>query len=123
MSTLHHASGIRGRSDERGFTLPELLVTIVVIGVVLAIASSSWQGVVEGRRAVSATNQLASDLRLAQSKASNQLTDYAVAKDPSSLVTGVLPPGDYYVVRIPPSGAPPSIATDVTPGNFEGGPR
>lgn len=66
------------RVNERGFTLPEVLITIVIMGILLAIASSSWQNVVEGRRVDSATNQLVSDLRLAHTQASNRLTPYQV---------------------------------------------
>lgn len=102
---------------ERGFTLPEVLTTIAIMGIVFAIATSSWQGVVERRQADSATNQLAGDLRLANSKATNQLTDWTVAKDPASLVPiGFLtdPDADYYVVRIPPSGTPDPV-DGVTP--------
>ena len=66
------------RKDERGFTLPEVLITIVILGILFAIASSTWQSVVESRRVDSATNQLASDLRLAHSKATNQLVNWRV---------------------------------------------
>jgi prepilin-type N-terminal cleavage/methylation domain-containing protein len=51
------------RSEERGFTLPEVLITIVIMGIVFAIASSSWFSTIE-RRAVDTTNQLVADLRL-----------------------------------------------------------
>jgi prepilin-type N-terminal cleavage/methylation domain-containing protein len=65
--------------DERGFTLAEVMITIVVMGIVFAIASSTWFGVVEGRNVDSATNQLAAELRLAHTSASNQLTPWQVA--------------------------------------------
>jgi prepilin-type N-terminal cleavage/methylation domain-containing protein len=58
---------------ERGFTLPEVLVVIVLMGIVFAIATSTWFGVIESRRVDSATNQVASDLRLAHSAATNRL--------------------------------------------------
>jgi prepilin-type N-terminal cleavage/methylation domain-containing protein len=64
--------------DERGFTLTELLITIVIMGIVLAIASSSWFGAIESRRVDSATNQLVADLRQAQSKATNKLAPQTV---------------------------------------------
>jgi prepilin-type N-terminal cleavage/methylation domain-containing protein len=66
------------RSNERGFTLPEVLVVIVLMGIVLAIATSSWNGVVESREVDSATNQVASDLRLANTRATNRLVNYRV---------------------------------------------
>lgn len=66
------------RESEQGFTLPEVLLTVALLGVLLTIASSMWFGVVETRRVDSAANQLAADLRLAHSRATNQLTDWRV---------------------------------------------
>ena len=64
--------------NERGFTLPEVMITIVFIGIVMAIASSTWFGVVESRRVDSAANQLAADLRLAHIRATNRLENWQV---------------------------------------------
>lgn len=93
--------------DQRGFTLIEVLVTILIIGIVMGIASSSWQGVVESRKVTSATNQLTADLRLANNKSTSQLKDYAVVTNLSSLaIVGTAPtcsggaPADYYLVQI-----------------------
>lgn len=117
--------------NERGFTLLEVLVTVVIMGIVFSIATVSWQNITEARRVTAATNQFAADLRLAHSSAINQLRDYAVGTKPpgpgaptslTSLVTGIgsLPTdADYYIVRMPPSGlASPS---DVTPKYLPGG--
>jgi prepilin-type N-terminal cleavage/methylation domain-containing protein len=70
----HHDS----RQSERGFTLAEVLIVIVLMGIVLAIASSTWFGVVESREVDSATNQMIADLRLAHTRATNRLVDYEV---------------------------------------------
>jgi len=43
------------------------------MGIVFAIASSTWFGIVESRRVDSATNQVLADLRLAHSTATNRL--------------------------------------------------
>jgi prepilin-type N-terminal cleavage/methylation domain-containing protein len=64
--------------DERGFTLVEVLATIVIMGILFGIATSTWFGVVHSRQVDSATNQMVSDLRLANSKATNRLVPYQV---------------------------------------------
>ena len=64
--------------NERGFTLPEVLIVVAILGILLAIAVPVWWNVVEGRRVDSAANQFASDLRLAHNKATNQLQDWTV---------------------------------------------
>jgi prepilin-type N-terminal cleavage/methylation domain-containing protein len=66
------------RRDERGFTLPEVLVVIAILGILLAIAVIVWLGILEQRRVDAAINQLAADLRLAHTSATNQLTDWRV---------------------------------------------
>jgi prepilin-type N-terminal cleavage/methylation domain-containing protein len=62
--------------SERGFTLPELMVVIALMGIMLAIATSSWFDVVESRRVDSSTNQMVSDLRLAHTRATNRLESW-----------------------------------------------
>ena len=64
--------------DERGFTLIEVLTTIIIMGIVFAIASSTWSAVVESRRVDTATNQLAAELRLAHTTATNRLVPQMV---------------------------------------------
>ena len=64
--------------DERGFTLVEVMLLLFIMGIVFAIASSTWFGVVESRRVDSATNQLAADLRQAHTRATNRLEALAV---------------------------------------------
>jgi type IV fimbrial biogenesis protein FimT len=53
----------------RGLTLIELMVTIAVLAIVLAIGVPSLQGVVNGSRLSSAANELTSALHLARSEA------------------------------------------------------
>jgi prepilin-type N-terminal cleavage/methylation domain-containing protein len=70
----HHVSW----QSEQGFTLAEVMIVVVLMGIVLAIASSSWFGMVESRRVDSATNQMVSDLRLAHTRATNKLALWRV---------------------------------------------
>ena len=79
------------REDQSGFTLPEVTIVVVILGIVLAVASSSWFGTIEGRRVDSAANQLVSDLRLAHNTATNRLTTWKVQLDPGGPVYSVGP--------------------------------
>src|SRR5829696_6284481 len=66
------------QEDERGFTLVEVLVVIIIMGIVFSIASSTWFRVVESRRVDSATNQMVSELRRAHTSSTNRLEDWKV---------------------------------------------
>jgi type IV fimbrial biogenesis protein FimT len=95
--------------DERGFTLAEVMITIIIMGIVFAIASSTWFQVVEGRRVDSATNQVVADLRLAHSQATNRLTD-------SSFIIVTAESTTY---QVGPAG---SLKTRTLPGDDQGTP-
>src|SRR5215210_5148465 len=84
--------------NERGFTLPEALTVIAILGILMAIGLISWLNILERRRVDAATNQLAADLRLAHTSATNQLTDWRVVLVPNK---GDEDDGaDYYLVRL-----------------------
>ena|SRR5215211_5689693 len=78
--------------EERGFTLWELMIVIIIMGILSAIASSTWFGAIESRRVDSATSQLAADLRQAHSKAINRLQPQRVTLTAGSSQYTVLPP-------------------------------
>ena len=84
--------------------MSEVLATIVIMGILAAIAMSFWEDVVEARRVDSAANQLVGDLRLAHTSATNRLAQWQVVTDTAtpntyqtgrvgSLVTHTLPEG------------------------------
>ena len=83
--------------DERGFTLIEVIVAIILMGVLFAIASSMWFGAIESRRVDTGTNRLAADLRHAHSRAINRLAPQTVTLTAGSskyTMTGVTDPID-----------------------------
>ncbi|CAN5888229.1 hypothetical protein BH23ACT11_BH23ACT11_16030 [soil metagenome] len=91
-------------NNERGFTLPEVLITIVILGMLVAIAIPSWQAVVEGRRVDSAANQFSSDLRLAHTRATNQLKTWKLVHSPGSSSYELVPEGGTAIPRSLPDG-------------------
>lgn len=86
------------RKDQSGFTLPEVLTVIAIMGILIAIAVIIWLGLLERRRVDAAANQLAADLRLANTSATNQLTDWRVVLVPEQAGENNSP--DYYLVRL-----------------------
>jgi prepilin-type N-terminal cleavage/methylation domain-containing protein len=104
----------RLRREEQGFTLPEVLTTIAILGILIAIAVMIWLGLLEQRRVDAATNQLVSDLRLAHNSATNQLTDWRVVLVPEKSDEGDGP--DYHMVRLkaPYPGSTPTVDKDTS---------
>jgi type IV fimbrial biogenesis protein FimT len=63
---------------ERGFTLAELLVTIGIISLLLAVSWGRMQSVLRQHRLTSATNQITTHLRLARERSVAEGNDYIV---------------------------------------------
>jgi type IV fimbrial biogenesis protein FimT len=57
------------RQRHKGFTLIELMITIAVLGVLVALALPSFQSILEGRRLVGAADDLYSNIQYARSEA------------------------------------------------------
>lgn len=89
-------AGIWG--DERGFTLPELLTTIAILGILITIAVILLLSILEQRRVDAAANQLKADMRLAHTSATNQLTDWRIVLVPEQ--GGEDDGPDYFLVRL-----------------------
>jgi prepilin-type N-terminal cleavage/methylation domain-containing protein len=95
----------RAWQHEHGFTLMEVMITILIMGIVFAIASSTWFGVVESRRVDSATNQMVSELHFAHTSATNRLQDWKVDLQPNSrnYRIGPCPDPDVCAAPLPPA--------------------
>jgi prepilin-type N-terminal cleavage/methylation domain-containing protein len=63
--------------DERGYTLPEILTAVSIMSIILAIGIIVLLVLLERWR-VEAADQFAADLRLAHTRATEQLTDWRV---------------------------------------------
>jgi prepilin-type N-terminal cleavage/methylation domain-containing protein len=64
--------------SERGFTLIEVMIPIIIMMILFSAGVSVWLGAVESRKVDSATNQLVADLRLAHTNATNRLANHEV---------------------------------------------
>ncbi|WP_273843226.1 pilus assembly FimT family protein [Rubrobacter calidifluminis] len=84
--------------EEDGFTLPELLTVLAIMGVLIAIAIMVLLALLERWRVDAAAHQLAADLRLAHARSVNQLTDWRVVLVPG--MRGEEEGPDYYLVRL-----------------------
>ena len=107
----------RGRGlikSELGFTLPELSIVIVLMGIVFAIASSSWFSVIESREVDSASNQLVSDLRLAHTSATNRLANWQVVLSSGSSSYQIGPSGGTLDTRTLPDGTEAYLSSGAT---------
>lgn len=104
--------------QDHGFTLPEVLTVIAIMGILIAIAVIIWLRILEQRRVDAATNQLAADLRLAHTNATNQLTDWRVVLVPEKAEDNT---PDYYLVKLraPYPGSTPEVVQS-TPRTFPG---
>jgi prepilin-type N-terminal cleavage/methylation domain-containing protein len=64
--------------NERGYTLPEILTAVSIMGIILAIGIIVLLALLERWRVEAAADQFAADLRLAHTRATEQLTDWRV---------------------------------------------
>jgi type II secretory pathway pseudopilin PulG len=86
--------------DERGFTLVELAILMIIMGLIFAIAIPSFisgVGVIESRKVDSATNQVAADLRHAHSQATNRLAASTFVTPAGTVPAGVVPLSTYEI--------------------------
>ena len=109
------------KEDERGFTLQELLTTIAIVGILIAIAVIVFLALLERWRVDAATKQLVGDLRRAHGSATNELTDWRVvlALDRAEQEEGP----DYYLVKLAQPYGPGDAGPTVTrrlPRTFPG---
>lgn len=70
-------------AKKSGFTLIELMVTISVLGILLAIAAPNMQSFIIRNRLVAVNNDLMTAINLARSEATKRATDVSICKSSS----------------------------------------
>jgi len=86
--------------DARGYTLAEVLTAVVIMGIILTIGIIVLLALLERWRVEAAADQFAGDLRLAHTRATEQLTDWRVVFMPDGTPLGGCSSADYCVVKL-----------------------
>src|SRR5918995_1741645 len=86
--------------DERGYTLPEILTAVSIMSIILAIGIIVLLALLERWRVEAAADQFAADLRLAHTRATEQLTDWRVVFMHDGSPLGSCSSADYCMVKL-----------------------
>ena len=86
--------------DRRGYTLPEVLTAVAMAGVLAAIFLIILLALLERWRVEAAADQLAADMRLAHTNATQQLTDWRVVLMHEGRPLAACSNADYCLVKL-----------------------
>lgn len=77
-----------GRERSSGFTMIELLITIAILGIIMAFAVPSFQTMIENNRVTSQANTLLSAINLARTEAIKRGVVVSVMREGANFVDG-----------------------------------
>lgn len=72
------------RTQQIGFTLTELMITVAILGILTAMAAPSFSSALERRKIIAAAEAIQSDLRWARGEAIKRNTDVTVTFTPGA---------------------------------------
>ena len=75
-------------AENRGFTLLELMVTLSIAGIILAIGVPSFRSVMQNQRMTTATNEMVTSLNLAKSEAIKRVVYVSICKSSNGVTCG-----------------------------------
>lgn len=105
---MHHAPTHRPKApDQRGFTIIELMVTLVVAAILLAIAIPSFTYLTVSNKLSTSANSLVSNLMIARAAAVKRNADVGVCADSACSIN--FPAGSATVIHAGISGIQPSV--------------
>ncbi len=91
----------KSRKGDQGFTLLELIVTVLVLGILSSIAAPSWLAFINNQRVRTVNDRVLQSLRSAQSEAKRTKRDITVTFNPT------------------PATDPPTVTIDTNPAEPE----
>ena len=86
--------------DRRGYTLPEVLTALAIAGLLAAISVIVFLALLERWRVEAAADQLAADMRLAHTSATQQLTDWRLVLTHDGTPLAGCSGADYCLVKL-----------------------
>ncbi len=86
--------------DRRGYTLPEVLTALAIAGLLAAISVIIFLALLERWRVEAAAAQLAADMRLAHTNATQQLTDWRLVLTHDGTPLAACSGADYCLVKL-----------------------
>jgi prepilin-type N-terminal cleavage/methylation domain-containing protein len=102
----------RCRKGDQGFTLLEVLVTVLVLGILSSIAAPSWLAFINNQRVRTVNDRVLQSLRSAQSEAKRTKRDVTVIFNPGSATA---PPTVTINLTDPATNSPTQTALITTP--------
>ena len=105
--------------DRRGYTLPEALTAVAITGLLAAISLIIFLALLERWRVEAAADQLAADMKLAHTSATQQLRDWRVVLTHDGAPLAACSGADYCLVKLKTAydagDASPALAPGVPP--------